>query len=81
VQLYLRWVYVSNPEMKRSVMAWIAWDTTSVTCSKKIICLDFLVTFLSKKKVTRVWGGNPKNKIFVLLLFIWVNVNQSFLLK
>jgi hypothetical protein len=45
--------------MKRSVMAWIAWHTTSVTCSKKIISLDFLVTFLSKKKVTQVWGATP----------------------
>jgi hypothetical protein len=32
-----------------------------ITCSTNIISLDFLVTFLSKKKVTRDWGGNPKN--------------------
>ncbi len=41
--------------MKHSEMAWIAWHTTSVTCSENIISLDFLATFLSKKKVTRVW--------------------------
>jgi hypothetical protein len=46
VQLYLRWAKVSNPEMKRSAMAWIAWYTTSVTCSKKIICLEFFADFL-----------------------------------
>jgi hypothetical protein len=54
--------------MKRSEMAWIARHTTSVTCSKKIISLDFLVTFLSKKKVTQVWGATPRKKIIIFLV-------------
>ena len=68
---------VSNTEAKR---LGLRGQTSAVDCSKNIIGLDFLVTFLSKTnasafneakktininelKVTRVWGGNPKNKI------------------
>jgi hypothetical protein len=51
---------VSNTEAKR---LGLRGQTSAVDCSKKLISLDFLVTFLSKKKVTQVWGGNPKKKI------------------
>ncbi len=43
----------SNPEMKRSVMAWIARHTTNVTCSKKIISLEFFGYFLFQDKKYR----------------------------
>jgi hypothetical protein len=65
------------PEMKRSVMAWIARDTTNVTCSKNLICLDFLVTFLSKKKVTQVWGATPMNKWRSLFQDNCVTINET----
>jgi hypothetical protein len=36
--------------MKRSAMAWIAWYTTSVTCSKNLISLEFFANFLFQDK-------------------------------
>jgi hypothetical protein len=51
---------VSNPEMKRSEMAWIAWDATSETCSKKIISLEFFANFLFQDKKLGGLGRNPK---------------------
>jgi hypothetical protein len=59
----------SNPEMKRSEMAWIAWHTTSVTCSKNLISLEFFgVLFVSRQKVSRVWGATPRKKIIIFLV-------------
>jgi hypothetical protein len=65
--------------MKRSEMAWIAWDTTSVTCRENLISLDFFANFLAlsidifsgiaeckhlcQDKKLGGLGGNPKNKI------------------
>jgi hypothetical protein len=42
--------------MKRSEMALIARDTTSVTCSEKIISLEFFGYFLFQDKKYRGFG-------------------------
>jgi hypothetical protein len=53
----------SNPEMKRSEMAWIARDTTNVTCSEKIISLEFFGYFLFQdKKYCRFGVATPRNR-------------------
>jgi hypothetical protein len=49
----------SNPEMKRSEMAWIAWDTTSETCSENLISLEFFGYFLFQDKKYRGFGVQP----------------------
>jgi hypothetical protein len=51
---------VSNPEMKRSEMAWIAWHTTSVTCSTNIMSLEFFGYFLFQDKKYRGFGVQPQ---------------------
>jgi hypothetical protein len=53
---------MSNPEMKRSVMAWIARDATNVTCSEKTISLEFFASFLFQDKKLGGLGCNPKYK-------------------
>jgi hypothetical protein len=60
VQLYLRLVWQAIPEMKHSEMAWIAWDTTSETCSEKIISLEFFGYFLFQDKKYRGFGVQPQ---------------------
>jgi hypothetical protein len=46
--------------MKRSGMAWIARDTTNVTCSKNIMSLEFFANFLFQdKKLGRFGVATP----------------------
>jgi len=44
-----------------------AEKTNSVDCSKIVVSLDFLFTFLSRKK-WRWFGCQPKRKAFFMLL-------------
>ncbi len=47
--------------MKRSEMAWIAWDTTNVTCSKNIISLDFFEYFLCQDNCAAINEAKNNN--------------------
>ncbi len=49
--------------MKRSEMAWIARNTTSVTCSKNLISLEFFGYFLFQDKKYRGFGVQPLEKV------------------
>jgi hypothetical protein len=46
--------------MKRSEMAWIVRHTTNVSCSKKIISLEFFANFLFQDKKLGGFGVQPQ---------------------
>jgi len=55
-------------------MAWIAWHTTSLTCSENIISLEFFANFLFQDKKLGGLGCNPKKtKKSVVFLFYYTD--------
>ncbi len=59
--------------MKRSEMALIARHTTSVTCSKNLISLEFFANFLFQDKKLGGLACNPKLHFYMTILQFMIN--------